>query len=158
MRKELIGTLGILAGAAGGAIGTKIVMDDKLKKAESMSKKHLDLFLMMNQWVAVKQEGKNLADYLERKEYRNIAIYGMSYAGETLLKELENTGIYVKYGIDNNKDNLYCDIELHSMEDELDDVDAVVVTPITFFDEIAEKLSKKINCPVISLEDVLYEV
>jgi hypothetical protein len=37
-------------------------------------------------------------------------------------------------------------------------VDAIVVTAITFFDEIEEKLSEKIDCPIISLDDILYEV
>ncbi len=45
-----------------------------------------------------------------------------------------------------------------SPEDELPDVDAVIVTAITFFDEIEEKLTEKISCPVLSLEDILYEV
>ena len=44
------------------------------------------------------------------------------------------------------------------MDDDLENVDAIVVTAITFFDEIAEKLEEKVNCPVISLEDILYEV
>ncbi len=36
-------------------------------------------------------------------------------------------------------------------------VDAIVVTAITFYDEIKEELSRKIDCPIISLEDILYE-
>ena len=44
------------------------------------------------------------------------------------------------------------------MEDELEPVDAVVVTAITFFNEIEQKLSKKLDCEIISLEDILYEV
>ena len=40
----------------------------------------------------------------------------------------------------------------------LETVDAVVVTAITFFDEIEERLSEKVDCPIISLEDILYEV
>ena len=45
-----------------------------------------------------------------------------------------------------------------SIDDDLEEVDAVVVTAITFFDEIEEKLSQKIDCPIISLEDILYEI
>ena len=44
------------------------------------------------------------------------------------------------------------------MEDTLDDVDAIVVTAVTFFDEIEDELHKKVNCPILSLEDILYEV
>ena len=45
-----------------------------------------------------------------------------------------------------------------SVEDELEEVDAVIVTAVTFFDDILEKLSQKLDCPVISLEDILYEI
>ena len=44
------------------------------------------------------------------------------------------------------------------MDDLLGDVDAIVVTAVTFFDEIEAALSEKIDSPVISLEDILYEV
>ena len=52
----------------------------------------------------------------------------------------------------------YADVDIVSIDDDLEEVDAVVVTAITFFDEIEEKLSQKIDCPIISLEDILYEI
>ena len=82
----------------------------------------------------------------------------MSYAGETLINELKSTGITVAYGIDKKADFIYADVDVVSMEDSMEDVDAVVVTAITFFDDIEEKLSKKLDCPIVSLEDILYEV
>ena len=80
------------------------------------------------------------------------------YAGETLLEELRETQIQVVYGIDKNAENIYSDISILSLEDTLDDVDAIVVTAVTFFDEIEDELHKKVNCPILSLEDILYEV
>ena len=82
----------------------------------------------------------------------------MSYAGETLIEELSESDITVAYGIDKEAGSLCSDIELVTLEDDLKEVDAVVVTAITFYEEIAEKLEKKLKCPVISLEDILYEV
>lgn len=158
MKKSIISILSSLTGAALGAGAVGKIYSSKTDKARSMSQKHLELFLMMNQWVKVKQEGKNLADYFETNGYKKIAIYGMSYAGETLLDELRGTGITIAYGIDQKADSLYSDVDILSMEDSLEDVDAVVVTAITFFDEIEEQLSQKIDCPVISLEDILAEV
>lgn len=158
MKKGIISALSALAGVTVGAATVAKTMGDSTQKAQAMSDKHLALFLMMNQWVAVKQEGKNLADYFEKNNYHSIAIYGMSYAGERLLEELKDSKIDVKYGIDKNADGIYSDIELVTMEDKLETVDAVVVTPIFFFDQIEDELSKKISCPIISLEDILYEV
>ena len=113
---------------------------------------------MMNQWVKVKQEGKNLSAYFEKNGYKKIAIYGMSYAGETLVDELKETEVQIAYAIDKNANSIYSDINVITMDDNLEDVDAIVVTAITFFDEIEEQLQSKVSCPIISLEDILYEI
>ena len=139
-----------------GTIGK--ITGETLNKTKNMSNKHLSLFLLMNQWVKVKQEGKNLASYFEKNGYQKIAIYGMSYAGETLINELKGSDVIIAYGIDKNADSIYADVDLVSMNDDLETVDAVVVTAITFFDEIEEQLSEKMDCPILSLEDILYEV
>ena len=158
MKKGVISVLSALTGAALGAGAVGKVTGETISKTKSMSDKHLALFLMMNQWVKVKQEGKNLADYFEKNGYKKIAVYGMSYAGETLIDELKDTDITVVYGIDQKADSIYADVDIVSMDDKLETVDAVVVTAITFFDEIEEQLSEKVDCPIISLEDILYEV
>ena len=158
MKKIVASLLSIVGGAAVASIVVKKVMEGEIEKQEHMSDKHLALFQMMDQWVAVKQQGKNLADYFEKKQYKSIAIYGMSYAGQRLVEELESSNIQIKYGIDKNADSICSDIDIVTMENELDVVDAVVVTPITFFDEIEKELSERVDCSIMSLEDILYEV
>ncbi len=158
MNKAIISVLSAAAGAAAGAVVVGKKVTEEKVKVQQFSDKHLALFLMMNQWVKVKQEGKNLAEYFEKNGYKNIAVYGMSYAGETLLDELKNSEVCVKYAIDKNADKIYADVDVLTMDDELQDVDVVVVTAITFYDEIAEKLEEQFTCPIVSLEDVLYEV
>lgn len=150
--------LSALTGGVAGATAVGKKMGKKTKKAQGYADKHLALFQMMSQWVRVKQEGKNLSAYFEKNGYKKIAIYGMSYAGETLLEELKGSDIKVCYGIDKNADSIYADIDVVTLDDNLEEVDAVVVTAITFFDEIEEELSEKVDCPIISLEDILYEV
>lgn len=158
MKKGIVGITSALAGAALGAIGTSKIMGNSVTEWKNMSDKHLALFLLMNQWVKVKQEGKNLAEYFEREGYHEIAIYGMSYAGETFADELQGSDVKIKYGIDKKADTIYAEFDVISPDEELEEVDAIVVTSITFFDEIEELLSKKVDCPIISLEDILYEV
>ena len=133
-------------------------MQKQLNMKSKLPDKHLALFQMMNQWVHVKQESKNFSSYLDAKGYKRVAIYGMSYAGETLIEELKGSDITIAYGIDKNADSIYADIEVFTLGDNLPDVDAVIVTAITYFDEIEEILSTKLKCPVLSLEDILYEI
>lgn len=74
------------------------------------------------------------------------------------MEELRDTDVQVVYGIDKKADSIYADVDIVTMDDTLEEVDAVVVTAITFYDEIEDKLSDKIDCPIISLEDILYEI
>lgn len=158
MKKGVISIASALVGTVVGVGTVGKIQRDKLSKMEQASDKHLALFLMMNQWVKVKQEGKSLSSYFEKNGYKRIAIYGMSYAGETLIDELRDTGITVAYGIDKNAASLYSDVDVVLIDDISEDVDVVVVTAITFFDEIEEQLSDRVECPIVSLEDILYEV
>lgn len=158
MKKGAISVISALTGAVAGTVAVGKMEWDKRKKAEKTSGKFSALFHMMNRWVKIKQSGKNLSSYFEENKYKKIAIYGMSYVGETLLEELKGTGIEVAYGIDKRASSIHADVDIVSPDDLLDSVDAVVVTVIEFFDEVEEKLRKKVECPIISLEDIVFEV
>ena len=155
------GVLALFSLGVGTLIGSGVTLQiegQKEKMLNATSNKNMSLYLMMNQWVRVKQAGKNLTDYFKKKGYKNIAVYGMSNVGETLIDELKGTDTCIKYGIDMNASNIHLDIPVFSLNDEFEDVDAIVVTPIFYFDDIEETLSRKMKCPIISLEDILYEV
>ena len=98
---------------------------------------------------------QDLINYIGDKK---IAIYGMNYVGNTLLNEFQKSDIQVAYGIDKNANNIFSNIDIISADDSLKDVDLIVVTAITFYDEIKEELCKKIDCPIVCLEDILYDV
>lgn len=123
--------------------------------AESARKQRLcDMF---SEWVTMKTEGKEIYDYLKCNGYNIIAIYGMNYIGEILLKDLEHSGsgVQVKYAIDKNAECIRTEVAVLKPDDELPIVDAVVVTAVAYFDEIKSILEHKIQCPVISLEEIL---
>ena len=158
MNKIVLSALSLITGVSAGSIATSKVCEKNRKKTQQMSDKHLRLFLMMNQWVRKKQKGKNMAEYLLKEGYENVAVYGMSYAGETLLEELKDSEINVKYGIDQNADNIYATIEMVRPDDDLENIDCIIVTSVSFYEQIKATLEKKISCPIISLEDILDEM
>ena len=147
-----------LINEAGGIVTNKKITNEMFDSVEALSNKHLALFIMMNQWVKVKQDGKSLASYFEKYGYNNIAVYGMGYAGRTLVHELSDSQINIAYAIDEKADNVDSDIKVVSPEEPLEKVDAIVITPITFFDEISYRLRDKTSCPMLSLEDILHEM
>lgn len=159
MKKTILSTLGgTIAGGIGGAILAGKPIQAKLEKSRNLSDKHLALFLLMNEWMKSKQDGKHIKSYFEENGYKQIAVYGMSYVGERLIDELKGSGIIVKYAIDRNAESLYSELSIVSPEDVLPEVDAIIVTAITFFDEIQDMLESKVKCPIISFEDILYEL
>ena len=79
----------------------------------------------------------------------------MGELGNRLYEELKETEIIMKYGIDKNSG--FGEIEILDIDDELPEVDVVVVTAVFDFDKIESNLKDKVNCPVISLEDIVYD-
>jgi len=134
------------------------LQQDCINKWKRQAEKNTGQFMLLDQWTRIKQEGKNLEIYFIKNNYRRIAIYGIGYIGKRLIKELKNSEIEIIYGIDQNADSLYSDIRMFKMDEELPDVDAVVVTLTTEFDEVCEALSWKVGCPVISIDDIVNEI
>lgn len=155
------GVTTVISALAGALLGVGFAGNAAYKKVnelEEKSERYLALYRMMDKWMEVKQEGKNLSMYFQKWGYTRIAIYGMSRAGRTLYNELEKTEITVVYGIDRCAESLYADVDIYTLDDSLEQVDAVVVTAISYFEEIKKDILAKMDCPVISLEDILYEV
>lgn len=158
MKKGIISTLSFVCGGAAGISSVWSALSKKTKEAQKYADKHLAIMQVMNQWIINKQEGKSLVTFFEENGYKTIAIYGMSYLGERLEDELRDSGIKVAYAIDKNAENIYADVEVRDPKDAMDDVDAVIVTSVFFFDEIEEQLENVFDCPIISMEDIVQEV
>lgn len=159
MKRIVWGLFGIFIGfATGTVIAWKHSSKDILRwKADA--EKIYNLFLLSNRFIKLKQENANIPEYLHQKGYKRIGIYGLSYLGERLLEELAGSSIEVLYVVDQNASSIYYpEITLYTMEDELEEVDAIIVTAVSSYDEIKIKLEKKMGnaMAVISVEDVLY--
>ena len=158
MRKGTVSVLSAIVGAMVGGIGVNITKEAAIIKEAKRVDKFKGYYNLLNQWLSFKQEGKSLSEYFKEKGYYTIAIYGMGELGNRLIDELKGSNIVIKYGIDKQADYTYADIDMVSPEDELAEVDAVVVTAIFAFDEIAEELNNKLDSPILSLEDVVFEI
>ena len=143
MKKGIIAILSSVTGVSIGVLGAGNVLTKRISEKQKMADKHLALFLLMNQWVKVKQEHKDIAQYLNEKGYKRIAIYGMSYVGERLYDELKVSDIEIVYAIDKKADGIYAEVNMFTPDDDLPPVDAVIVTPVFFFHEIEEKLKNQ---------------
>ena len=82
----------------------------------------------------------------------------MGALGEILLNELRDTDIKVVYGIDKNASCITRDIEMKGIVEIVAGVDAIVVTPVSYFDAIEKVLKARVSCPILSLADILCEL
>lgn len=154
---------GTMAAALGfGIFGIRLLRQQDRQKISGLQDRVnvlSDHFQLLNHWLEIKAEGKQIASYFEEMGYFHIAIYGMAELANRLSEELEGSAVTVDYGIDKD---VACTIaridEIYSLEDELPGTDAVIVTPYSAFDEIKDILEKKVSCPVISLEEVIWSV
>lgn len=137
-----------------GMLGTKRNTDRML----SALNHNLASFRLMNQWVKIKQNGKNLSEYFEKRGYRRIAVYGMGYIGETLIDELKNSNVKVVYGIDRNASTIYSEVNIIFPNEIIEPIDVIVVTVVTSYKHILMNLSKEVKYPIISLKDVVYDI
>ena len=116
------------------------------------------MFLCMNQWMNEYLEEKRIEEFLQKKGYYSIAVYGIGYMGRTLLAALKGTGIQVQYVIDKRKTKDGMGFKVYGPEDVLPMVDVVVVTAIADYGLIKETLEKKGINSVISLEEIIYSL
>ena len=122
------GVLSVLTALTGAAVGAGTLGYQKARQHEQDSK------------------------VIKKNYFQKIAIYGMSYAGERLLDDLKGTGIEVVYAVDQNADRMFAEVELITKGEiaHQQEVDAVIVTAIYFFDDIEEEISELVDCPIVS--------
>lgn len=148
----------ILTGAVvGGTVVQKLentILQEKIKKVD----KFKGYYNLLNQWLALKQEGKSIDKYFKDKGINKVAIYGMGEIGARLYYELKESEIELCYAIDNNSLSAYSELEIYNSEDDLPDVDVIIVTAIFDFDDIVNNLQSKVNCSIISIEEIVYDI
>lgn len=120
--------------------------------------KQREFYSILVRWINIHHKGKTIDQYFIEKGYKSIAIYGMAELGELLYDELFDTSIEIKYVIDKRHERVYAEVPVCSPEDELEKVDAIIITAVHYYGEISEKLIKKIDCPMISLDTVVYSL
>ncbi|MBD8497957.1 class I SAM-dependent methyltransferase [Paenibacillus arenosi] len=107
---------------------------------------------------ALKLMRSDEAELLLRRGYRRIAIYGYGHMGRKLHQKLKDSTIEVAYVIDQNADSIiqssYTDIPIVHPAHPFAHVDAIVISVVSAAGDIQELLKKKVDYPVITLEEI----
>ena len=157
MKKVILVVVSLLTGIVAGAGAVGKIMGNSLTKSKRLSDKHLALFLMMNQWVKVKQEGKHLTEYFEKNGITNIAIYGLGNYGKIIIEELRKSKRIKLYGVD-QKIKEMAGIEIGMLEEVNRKCDDIIVTPVKDNKSIVKSVRKVWNGNVWGLNTLLQKI
>lgn len=137
------------------AVNHYTIMNDRLKSTRMLSDKHLKLFKLAVGIMNAEQNGQTIADYVRSCGYKSIAIYGMHYLGEWLLRELRQNGFEVSYGIDRNAHNIETDIRLYKPDDKLPYVDVILNTTAFPNEMIIEEIEDFQAKDMVSINEII---
>jgi uncharacterized HAD superfamily protein len=158
MKKGIKTILIAIVGMVFGIIINSYFKEKIISKNIERVNKFKSYYNILNQWITLQHKGKKIEQYFIMNNYNKIAIYGMGEIGKRIYEELNNTSIEVRYSIDKNAESTNSELEVRSLNDELEEVDAIIVTTAFAYDEIKNSLVQKVNCPIISIEDVVFEL
>lgn len=125
--------------------------------AISIADKNCKLYQMSIKWLRVKQSGRQIAQYLSQTGCHIVAIYGMSYMGQTLADELADGNVKALYGIDQNAGSLKCKSKIYKPSDEITPVDLIINTT-TIENELILQGMKEKSIPMVTFDDLLDEI
>jgi hypothetical protein len=161
-RNRAIGMmLGLLGGFLSGLVTFYLLKknnNNETKVSISKEKKFKQYYQLINQWLILKNNNKSIVNYLISQGYQSVAIYGMGELGNRLYEELVNSDIEVKYAIDQLPESSFSELKFIELSEDIEPVDAIIVTPVFDFEEIEKNISEIVDYPVISLEDVVFEM
>jgi len=132
---------------------------NKTSSADSMMlielQKQRQFYWTLTRWLESEISGVKITEWLSRKGYREIVVYGYAEIGKLLVKEIaDSKDMEIKYILDKK---VICDdkFPVYRPLKGLEKPDCVVVTAIYYFDEIKEELKGIGFENIISIKDMV---
>ena len=116
---------------------------------------YLDLY---EKWLDIKNQGKSMAEWFKKKGIKTIGVYGYGRFGKKLISELWDGSPSIAYFIDKKCNITDSEYRIYSMDEELPECDAIIVTAPYYYDSIADRLRKKGIKKIISIEDIISSI
>ena len=134
--------------------GIKVEIDEH--EYEIVAKKQHSIIQILYKWIMCYISKLYISDYLNKKGYAKVAIYGWGTIGELLFLEIKNSVVVdVACVIDKNPKKKRVDFEILSTEDRWPKMDAVIITPVYGNDQIRKLIERKTNAKVLSVSEIL---
>ncbi len=125
------------------------------QKNEQYNKMARSFFLLYDWMALMRENDRVLALALQEKGITNIMIYGWGYLGKQLCLDLQGSEVKVTGIIDRRPVNNVYQIPVYSLQKELPDTDAIIITVL--YDEVAirKNIERIARCQIINLEELI---
>lgn len=131
----------------------------KRKTEKRLLDKYTNFYIILDYWLKLYEDNKTIDMYFKQRGYKKIAVYGMGVLGKHLEKQLCEKDISIEYVIDKGMflQGNYI-MKMDEVKNNLPNVDVIVVTAIMEFENIERQLKTYMECPIISLEEVVLSI
>lgn len=120
---------------------------------EKTLQKYQSFYRLLLRWIKNYQDGNEITKLLVEKDWKNISIYGFSELGKLFYREIDKTKINVIDILDVRAlSNRLGETRALIPENGDIEVDVVIVTAITYYDEIEAKLNQLGYKNIVSLQ------
>lgn len=130
-----------------------VINTNRLKLLE----KYLGYLFVMEEWLKAENREKGLIAFFAKHSVNKVALYGYGYLGKQIEDYLDHNGIEVACLIDRNAQDVSATKPVYTLEDNLPDVDAVLITLRGKVANVINAVKQKVNVPVWSFEEILNE-
>lgn len=110
---------------------------------------------LLDVWMDLRERKISLENILLNKNLNKIIIYGGGILGKHLYFELLNGKIHVESFMDQKGYVNFGDVKTVIPGENIELVDAIIVTPVTEYMQIREYLNTIYRCRIISIESIL---
>ena len=120
-------------------------------------------YVTLHEWTYKKLKGKKMKDFLDGYGYKKVGICGFSSLGNVFFEEAITEGIDVVYIADKKNEMLpkkMGDVPVIGLDGicKYEDVDAIVICHVYYYNEIADELVKMgvRENKILSLNDIVF--
>ena len=111
---------------------------------------------LLDIWMNLREKNIRISKFLEKYEYKKVAIYGYGIFGKHLLTELKEDNVDVRYIIDRRNNISDDEIKVCNIEEHLQNIDVIIITPILDYEEIYKTIIKNnMDVSIISLKEII---
>ncbi len=139
-----------------------VLLERMLQKIRKKMLGNLDkfrrMFYVLDEWIASEEKGRMFEKYLTSHGVRHVAVYGYGPLGKRLVRQLDGSSVHMEYIIDQNAAFLETKCPAFTLEDDLEDVDAVIISLVQDEMAIAEAIKRKLSAKILTISKAVKEM